>query len=227
MKERIASRVGRIISGSFNQLIDAFENAAPETIMEQAIREVDGAIDDIRIELGRIAANKHLASQRLTGANNHHAELSSKIELAIKEEREDLAEAAVAKQLDLEAQAPVLESTIKEAGKKEKELEGYIAALQAKKREMNEELLQFHRTRISSESGAYAPDQNHTAGIEVQSRVSRAESAFDRVLEKQTGLPGSPMDVKTSSQLMELEDISRKKRIKERLTATKAKIVKD
>ncbi|MDH3763867.1 MAG: PspA/IM30 family protein, partial [Gammaproteobacteria bacterium] len=54
MKENIANRVGRIISGSLNALVDAVENAAPETVMEEAIREIDGAIDEVRTELGRV-----------------------------------------------------------------------------------------------------------------------------------------------------------------------------
>ena len=41
MKERLIGRVGRIISGSFNSLIDAIENAAPETVMSEVIREID------------------------------------------------------------------------------------------------------------------------------------------------------------------------------------------
>ncbi|MEX0886491.1 MAG: hypothetical protein WD009_08645 [Phycisphaeraceae bacterium] len=34
MKEGITARVGRIISGGLNQIVDAMENAAPETVME-------------------------------------------------------------------------------------------------------------------------------------------------------------------------------------------------
>ena len=53
MKESMGARVGRIISGDFNSLVDAVENAAPEVVMEQAIREVDSAIDEVRAELAR------------------------------------------------------------------------------------------------------------------------------------------------------------------------------
>ena len=41
MSESISTRVGRIISGTINSLVDAVENAAPEAVMEQAVREVD------------------------------------------------------------------------------------------------------------------------------------------------------------------------------------------
>ena len=39
MKESLIGRVGRIISGSFNSLIDVIENAAPETVMSEAVRK--------------------------------------------------------------------------------------------------------------------------------------------------------------------------------------------
>ena len=57
----------------------------------------------------------------------------------------------------------------------------------------------------------------------VQSRLSRAESAFDRVMERQTNLPGTQTKVKTASKLAELEDLARKNRIQERLAEVKAK----
>ena len=130
MTDTIATRVGRIISGSVNALLDAVEGAAPEAIMEQAIREIDLAIDDVREELGRASAAKHLANKRLAEKNAAHEDLAGKIEIALDQNREDLAQAAVESQLDIEAQMPVLEQTIIGCQEREKELEGFIAALQ-------------------------------------------------------------------------------------------------
>lgn len=226
MKEGITARVGRIISGGFNQIIDAVENAAPEAVLEQAIREVEGAMDEVRAELGRTVASKHLASRRLMEENERHEALGGKIELALKEKREDLAEAAVAQQLDIEAQLPVLESTIAECAAREKELEGYISALQAKRRQMKDELRQFRKSREQAASAAKAGSDGRggVAGGKVEVTVAHAESAFDRVIEKQTGLASLRSDLKTTSQLAELEDLSRKNRIRERLAAARAQL---
>jgi phage shock protein A len=224
MKEGIAARVGRIISGSLNQLINTFENTAPEAVMDKAIDEVDGVIDDVRAELGKVTVDKHQATKRLTSASEQHADLTEKLELAVSENRDDLAEAAISRQLDLEAQIPVLQATITELGEKEKELEGYINALLAKKREMKEELRQFRQARAEASASTVTTDTGTTGSADVQSRLSRAESAFDRVMENQTHLPGNQTDVKTASQLAELEDLARKNRIQERLAAVKAKV---
>ena len=227
MRESLTSRVGRLISGSFNALVDAVENAVPETVMEEAIREIDGAIDDVRAELGRTVANRHLASTRLMEENRKHETLAENIELAVNENRDELAEAAIAQQLDIEAQIPVLESTIADCGNQEKELEGYITALQAKKREMQEELRQYRTSMSDAAATATGSPQSATEkGSQVAARVDKAGSAFDRVLEKATGLAASrsSMDGKTAAKVAELETLAHNNRVKERLAAIKAKM---
>ncbi|MEJ2619375.1 MAG: PspA/IM30 family protein [Candidatus Thiodiazotropha sp.] len=223
MKESITNRVGRIISGSVNALLDAVENAAPDLVMEEAIREVDGAIDEVRAELGRVIAGKHLANQRLMDESRKHEDLAEKIELAVNEHRDDLAEAAIARQLDIEAQIPVLENTIVEASNQEKELEGYVVALQAKKREMKEELAQFREAQLESKVAAVTGSSEQTSsGSDVEASVRKAESAFDRVMERATGVGSHSMpERKDASKLAELDELSRKNRIQERLAAIK------
>ncbi|MCG8425869.1 MAG: PspA/IM30 family protein [Chromatiales bacterium] len=222
MNESLTGRVGRIISGSVNAVISAVENAAPDMIMEEAIREIDSAIDQVRQELGRTSATKHIANNRLMEENSKHEALSEQINTAVAEKREDLAEAGIAQQLDIEAQIPVLERAIGEAAEKEKELEGYIQALQAKKREMKTELKRFLETQ--QEADAVAAGDPQSSGSTVAEKVAKAESAFDRVLEKQTGLDSNShsADATTAAKLAELEELSRQNRIKERLAALKA-----
>ncbi len=225
MKENLTNRVGRLISGSFNALVDAVENAVPETVMEEAIREVDGAIDDVRAELGRVVANKHLANTRLIEENRKYETLSDNIDLAVKEARDDLAEAAIAQQLDIEAQIPILEAAIADGSNQEKELESYITALQAKKREMQDDLRQYRESVSDASAVATGGPRSATAkGSSVAVNVDKASSAFDRVLEKATGLSASRsnMDAETAAKTEELEKLAQKNRIQERLAAIKS-----
>jgi len=69
MTDTIASRVTRVIGSSVHALLDAVENAAPEAAMAQAIREVEAATDEVRAELGRVEAVKHLATSSLNKLN--------------------------------------------------------------------------------------------------------------------------------------------------------------
>ncbi|WP_422039432.1 PspA/IM30 family protein [Roseibium sp.] len=222
MAEGLVARVTRLVSGGVNQLVDSIENTSPETVMAEAIREVDRAVDQVRDELAGVLANKHLANTRLGETTSRHEELQGQIALAVKEGRDDLAEAAIARQLDLEVQIPVLESAVAEASREEKELEGYIGALQARKREMEAELDNFRRAQQQSAtdgaaSGAAAPKDS------VEGKTRKAEEAFDRVMQSATGLPGTQTaDRADATKLAELEDLARKNRVSERLAALKA-----
>ncbi|MCL2021366.1 MAG: PspA/IM30 family protein [Betaproteobacteria bacterium] len=217
MAESITSRVSRIITGNVHHLIDSIENANPQAVMAQAIREVDGIIDEVSVALGRATANKHLAVNRLAEQNRRHEQLSADIELALNEEREDLAKAAVAAQLDVEAQVPVLEHSIANAANEEHEYQGYLTALRARRREMEDTLNEFiaSRKQVSESPTATSPDH----------RLEKAGATFDRVLARQTGLGGlnAPIDAAQAGKMRELADLARNNRIEERLAAIRSR----
>ncbi|HKG83144.1 MAG TPA: hypothetical protein VKB16_08320 [Beijerinckiaceae bacterium] len=50
MAESIFLRVRRLISGSIEDSVDAMERAGGTSVMREAIREVDRAIDEVRSE---------------------------------------------------------------------------------------------------------------------------------------------------------------------------------
>ena len=131
MADTLKTRVGRVIAGSVHALLDKIEDQAPEAMMEQSIREADGVIDEVRHELGLLSANRHLSQQQHATLNGHHSALAAQIDEALAQGREDLVRAAVARQLDIEAQLPVLETTLAEQTRQEAELQGFVAALLA------------------------------------------------------------------------------------------------
>ncbi len=223
MAEGLAGRVGRIVSGSLNSLVDAIEGAAPDMVFTQALREIDEATDDTRAELGKVVARRHLASKRLSEKNKAHEDLSEKIAMAVEEGRDDLAEAAIAKQLDIEAQIPILEHEIAECGDEEKALEGYISALSAKKREMQDELKELNAAQAASNVPSGGSAGADTGGSDIENRVRNATSAFDRAMESQSGLAGSgKADMANEAKIAELEEMALKNRIKERLAEVKS-----
>ena len=218
MSESITRRVARLVSGSVNALVDAVENSAAETVMEQAIRELDAAIADTRSELGQQVAQKHLASKKLMEENSRYEALASQLEVAVANGRDDLAEAGIAQQMDIEARIPVLEAAIADGAAREKELEGFVQALQAKKRDMLAELKAFRDAQQAKEATANNPHQ----GSSTEQKVQHANDVFERVLENHSGVPGRGLDTSNARQLAELEELSRNNRIAERLAALKA-----
>ena len=207
MSESMTRRVGRLISGSINAVIDAAENVSPVIVMQESIREVDQAITEVRHELGKLEVQKYTLQDRLKNEENKFQLLQGQILVAISENREDLAEVAISKQMDIEVQLPVLKKALKDAEEQSVEMEGFIAALQAKKREMQEELNRFKTHTQESDNASSTKEQ-----------VSRAEEAFNRVMGTDIPLQSNQDEAK----LAELEALSRKHRIEERLRAMKA-----
>lgn len=220
MSDTLARRVGRLVSGSFHALVDAAENSMPEASMNEAIREIERTLDEVRQELGKASAQKHLANKRLMDENNRHEALFANIEAAIAQNRDDLAAAGIAEQMDIEARIPVLETTIGNNINQEKELEAFVAALQAKHRQMKEQLRdwqQIHQQNTHNNPVAGGGNLNH-----LQQQGDAAGRSFNRVWEKQTGLHADtgPSD---AAKARELEELGRKHRIEERLAALKAR----
>jgi phage shock protein A len=210
-------RVKRLVSGGANMIVAAVEAMAPEMVMDEAIREIDRAVADVRSELGQVLTRQYHATQRLAAENERHESLKEKIRIALKEGRDDLAEAGVAQLLDIEAQIPVLEATALETRSAQTELESFIAALQARKREMLAELSAYRSAKSSAEAAAESTPSS------VRQRVQNAQSAFDRVMGGAGGmtLSGAAPDPKTAKVNAELEELARRNRIKERLAALK------
>src|SRR5262245_45557370 len=219
MTDTIASRVTRVIGGSVHALLDAVENATPEATMAQAIREVDQATDEVRSELGRVEAVKHLATSSLNKLNTQKETLSEQIEIAMSKGDEGLARAGVAKQIDIDDQIPVLQRSLQDAAGRGSELEGYIAALLAKKREMESALQDF----IAAHKTAPGPAGANASSDTTQGKVDRAGSAFDRVMARETGIAGATSAINAdAAKLRELQEMARAHRIDERLAALKA-----
>jgi phage shock protein A len=218
MADNIAARVTRIVSGSVHALLDAVEDATPEATMAQAVREVDQVIDEVRAELGKVEAAKHLVTSQLNKLNTESEHLAGQIELAMRQSREDLARAGLEKQINIEDQVPVLQKSLAEQQERGKELEGYITALLAKKREMEQALQEF----IAAQASQAAPGGKAGAGS-ARARVDNAGSAFDRVMARQTGLAGlTTAATADAAKLKELQDLQRNNRIDERLAKLKA-----
>ncbi|HEV2611198.1 MAG TPA: PspA/IM30 family protein [Noviherbaspirillum sp.] len=220
MADSLRNRVSQIVVGSVHALLDKVEDQAPEAMMEQAIRKVETVIDEVRQELGVVAANRHLAQRHHAELNRRHLELTTSAEEAINLRREDLARAAVAKQLDTESQMPVVEGTLQDLGKQEKELSGYVDALMSKKREMQEQLSSFRasRARAASATGATVATNSSLH------KVDDASAAFGKIFERHTGISTGmhKLSVEQASKLKELDDLVQNKRIEERLAQLKA-----
>jgi len=223
MSEPLTSRVGRIIAGSFHAIVDAVENAAPETIIEQAIREIESTTTEVRADLGTVEAQRHLTAKRLAEESSRHELLADQAALAVEQGREDLARAAIERQIDIEAQIPVLEARMADFAEEKARLEGYVNALLARRREMREALADLRKLTEQKSAGAGTADPVLNSPS-TQVRVERATDAFERIFQRQVGLNALAGGTnETAAQLAELEAMSRRNRVQERLAQLKAR----
>ncbi|MCJ8327677.1 MAG: PspA/IM30 family protein [Campylobacterales bacterium] len=207
MNENIGSRVSRLISGSINALMDKAEGLSPELIMKESIREVDSIIDEVKILLGKENVQERITKKQLDSETNKHVKLNEQIEIAVNENRDDLAKVAISRQIDIESQMPILEESLAKILKGINKLENYIDALNAKKREMNQELIEFIEIQ-----------KNQKTNNSVENNIDKAEAAFNRVNSSIKSKLLDDNDVK----LAELDTLSRNNRVSERLEKLKA-----
>ncbi|MFT7573987.1 MAG: phage shock protein A [Alphaproteobacteria bacterium] len=217
MSESLFGRVRRLVSGTVYDGIEAVEAAVPETTMREAIREIERTIEDVRDEVRKATGERHIAGRRIQFSRDKIEGLVEKINAGLAAGREDLAEAAVERQLDLEAQIPVLEKTQTDAADKTAELNGYVAALVGRRAEMEAELEAFRLARAQNANDLSAVNV-HDASALHEKRADKAQEAFDRVMKNSTGVASvGRSDLETIAKLVELEGIERRNKVSERL----------
>lgn len=222
MADSLRTRVARVIAGGAHALLDKIEDAAPVAMLEQTVREVEAITDEVRAELGKTSANRHLAQQQHLNLNKEHESLATAIDKALSSKREDLAKPAIARQIDIEAQLPVLESSLGDLASQEKELSGFVDALMGKKREMDAAIRDLEASRQAAQAATL---RQGSSASQVGAKLNAAQSAFDRTYQRQTGLgsAGSGSSLEQAAKIKELNDLVRENKINERLAALKAK----
>jgi len=218
MTDSLRTRVSQIVIGSAHALLGKIEDQAPEAMMEQAIHKVDGVIDEVRAELGKVAANRHLAQRQHADLNQRHLALTTQAEEAVTMLRDDLARAVVTKQLDIEAQIPIIEGSLTELVAQEKELCEFVDALLGKRRDMLATLEQFvaSRARINSAAGI-------TRTNNAQATVEKVGDTFNRIFQRQTGLSSGDYTIYANqeAQLKELDKLIQNQKIEARMAQLK------
>ncbi len=218
MSDSIATRVARIIAGGTYALLDKAETLAPDTVMAQSIRDIEQVASEVRVDLGKAEAAKHLVTTQIAKLSDEHDKLKGQIDIAVSEQRDDLASAAIGRQADIEDYLPVLRKSLDEQNQKAEELVSYMVALLAKKRELEQILVEYQANK------SLRPEMVKTNGeSDRRSRVEDAEAAFGRVLARQLGVSGLSLNgVEDAAKIKELAELQRNKRIAERLAALKA-----
>ncbi len=212
--ESALSRIGRVISGMTHAAITAAEQSNPPAVMEQAIREIDSAADEVRAELGKAMAEQHRTDARRKELLRERDELDEKLQLAVAQGRDDLAESGIARQLDIEAQVSVLDRLLSDVADRIAQLNQSLDAVRASRREAEERLQEMRKAEQSAATDvAASPGARNGAAA----KVEKAAAAIARV----SGVPSGPGQEQAGA-IEELNRMARDHAIQERLARLKA-----
>lgn len=215
MSESIFIRVHRVLSASVEDAVSALERASGTSLMREAIRQVARAGDDVRTEQQAVADRIAGAKREQTQLRARLAELDEKAHYALGKERDDLASAAVSKQLDMEAELKRLDRVQADAAEEAVRLDECAAALAARKAQMERELTAFEALRERDGPGAAAVRRDR----KLQDRADRAQETFDRVMAFAGGAAAGRADPHEA----EIDALRREDAIEARLAAMRAR----
>lgn len=214
--DTVLSRLGRLIAGMAHNALDTAEGVQPIAVLEQAIREIDAAANEVRVELGKATAERHRLQARRDELSDELRNLDRQVKIAVGEDRDDLAAAGIGRQLDIEAQTRVLDTLTADVDEKIAKATDTLDAVKASRREAERRLYEFKQAATSS---AASPQGTPTldALSQAAARVERAEHASARL----TGVPAG-RERKDVKSIEALEALAREHSVKERLARIKA-----
>ena len=212
LHEGILARMGRLLAAIASQTIDNAESSNKVALVKQAIREIDAGAEEARYALGKSRAEEFRLKRRREELDGETVNLTEKIRLAIAENREDLARAGVARQIDLESQGIALERATDFI---ELEIDEQTKALQAMlgaRREAESRLADLQASLVQQA----LTETNRGSSATNTISADRAMAAIARV----TGVPAS--SVLGDKELDELDRLHREKEIAARLERIKS-----
>lgn len=215
--ETVVTRIGRVIAGMTHAAVSAAEQVNPDAIIEQSIREIDSAADEVKTELGKAIAEKHRINARRDELQREHADLGGKLKEAIDAGRDELASAGLGRQIDIESQIAVLDRLVGETDGNIQKLEEALAAVKASRREAEERLAEFKASQKGGGNGdGYAGHHANGAADRALGKVERAQAAAARL----SGVPAGAARA-DAAQLDELSKLARDRAIADRLKKLK------
>jgi phage shock protein A len=213
--DTILSRAGRLIAGIAYGAIERAEDNNKVAVVKQAIREIEAAEKEARDNLAQARAEEYRLNARRGEIDRETTALAGKIRLALSEQRDDLASAGIARQMDLEAQFEVLSKAIDENSER---IETTLTTLRAILSGLQDAEMRLAELE-SSESGTFDPKVGSAsrAGTPPLAKAGRAARAIARA----TGVAAS---VGPSPDIDELSKLHRDKEIASRLARLKSEL---
>jgi phage shock protein A len=185
----IFRRTGDIIAANLNDLVDRFED--PETMLRQALREMDAAIEAASTAAARSLAAEKLLARELAHHEREAAQWQARAAAAVAAGDDELAKRALLRRREHDDLAGALCEQLAAAGDANGRLRRQLDAMHAKRAEAARKLATLAarhavaqaRRRLHSR-GAAALDTGAFARFDrLRAKVERAEAEADAISE--------------------------------------------
>lgn len=210
--DTLLSRAGRLIAGIAYGAIEKAEDNNRVALVKQAIREIEQAERESRESLASARAEEYRLNARRAEIERETVALAEQIRVAIGENRDDLARAGIARQMDLEAQFEVLSKAIDENAERVDAVLTSLRAILSSLQDAQARLAELERSEAMAQQPKSAARKTEDAGLAKATRASRAIARATGVPE---GIPPSP-------DIDELSKLKRDRDIAERLARLKS-----
>jgi len=211
--DTILSRAGRLIAGIAYGAIERAEDNNKVALVKQAIREIEQAEKEARDSLSQARAEEYRLNARRAEIERETTTLAEQIRTAIAENRDHLATAGIARQMDLEAQFEVLSKAIDENAERIDATLTTLRAILSSLQDAEARLTELERSEAERD-----PTQNSTRRGGTSNGLAKAARA-SRAVARATGVPAA---IAASPDIDELSKLHRDKEIASRLARLKS-----
>jgi phage shock protein A len=213
MVESIFVRVQNVLSSGADTAVSFAEKVSGTSLMREAIRQVERAEDDSVDALHMAKVRRAQAERQEQMLKERAATLDEQARFAITKGRDDLAQAAIARQIECEAQTGQARAAQEEAAAETVRLEECLAALKLRKEQMRKELAAFEAARRTTVPGGTS------AADRAERKADRAETLFERSMAAVGGSDLGLMGAEEAAKIAEVEALRKEDTIAARLAA--------
>lgn len=217
----IFSRLSDIINANINSLLEKAEE--PEKIIRLMIQEMEDTLVEIRSAAAKCIADRKEHHRHSDYLNGEEQEWDRRAELAVRNDREDLARAALAEKQAINDRIEFMQSELESLDSQLTKFNDDISKLQGKLTDAKKRQRSIAIRHKTATSQLATRKHIHNDRIdEMLFRFENAEKRIDRVESE-----GESLDIGRSKTLAnEIEDLKSDERVDEALAELKAKVGK-
>lgn len=214
----ILDRMSRLIRANVNDMIDRAED--PEKMLNELLREMDSNIREARVQVASMIAQEKEVEADLGAAQHDAREWGRRAELAVQNDKDDLAREALRRKRDAEEISSVYAHQLSTQQETVTTLKQQLTMLEAKYREAeSKKSVLIARHRATRAQRTVTETLSTLPGLDSHSELDRMERRI-RSEEAQTQALGEMQGENLEYQFAELD---RDDQIEDELTALKAR----